>query len=512
MIASGKNRSTTIAGSKKIADQQRAIADLRVRYPIVGRAAAVRQKNGLLLLKAIAKLHGGKCLSPSFINVLGPRYRLRCAHGHEWETEIRSLFKGYWCAACTHISLRLTIEDMQAVAGKRGGQCLSSEYVNANTSLQWQCAAGHQWLARPGNIRSGQWCPKCRGYMPAEERIALLAGLAQERGGALLSTVYHSSHGLLQWQCAEGHTWMASTCSVKSGNSWCPKCRGRYPKDEMLAQYRHLARERGGELLSKHFVSTQDKLTWRCGNGHTWETEPSHIRIGTWCPKCLGRGSDEEHHADLARLAVERGGRLVSERYLGPRDQLTWECRRGHQWQATLRSVKTHGSWCKQCRVIDANAPSLMQKYHAIAKKHGGKCLSTEYTTAHQKMQWQCAQGHTWSASPSNIVGGKWCPRCSGRMPKAEHHALLSQLARDRGGQLLSEQFVTVEKKLTWLCHRGHEWQATPASVKAGTWCRQCVILERCGPKASRKYLAPTDKRDDLVKSPNKIGKRRVAI
>jgi hypothetical protein len=509
LTACKRNRSSVITVSKKIADQRRAIADLRIRYPIVGGTAPVRKKNGLLLLKAIAKLRGGTCLSSSFTTVLGQHYRLRCARGHEWAADVRNLFKGSWCAVCVHMSRRLTIEDMQVLAWKRDGQCLSSEYVNANTHLQWQCAAGHQWPATPANIRSGKWCPKCRGYMPADEQLALFAQLAQERGGQLLSTVYRGSHEPLQWRCAEGHTWMAVPGAVKGLNSWCPKCRGRYPKDEMLAQYRQIAIERGGQLVSTQFVSTQHKLTWRCGSGHTWEAQPSNIKIGTWCPRCFGHGTNDEHHETLAQLAVERGGRLLSDRYLGPRNKLTWECHLGHQWQATLKSVKTNGRWCPQCRVIDANAPSLMQKYHAIAQEHGGKCLSTKYMTAHQKMQWQCAQGHTWLASPSNIVGGKWCPRCSGRMPKAEHHAVLSQLARDRGGQLLSEQFVSVGNKLTWLCHRGHVWQAVPSSVKKGTWCPQCAILAMCGPKAARKYLAPTDKRDDLVKSSSQAGKRQ---
>jgi hypothetical protein len=195
-----------VTSPKKITDQLRDIVDLRVRYSIVGRTATVRQKNGLLLLKAIAQLpncpiaqlHGGACLASEFTKTVGPRYRLRCGNGHEWDADLRQLFRGRWCGACARLSHRPTIENMQALAEKRGGQCLSSEYVNAHTHLQWQCATGHQWLATPGKISSGKWCPKCRGYMPVEERLALLAGLAQERGGQLLSTTYHSSHGLLQ--------------------------------------------------------------------------------------------------------------------------------------------------------------------------------------------------------------------------------------------------------------------------------------------------------------------------
>ncbi|AIY42073.1 hypothetical protein LT85_2915 [Collimonas arenae] len=486
------------------------IAKLRDRYPLAGQAAATRRKNGLLLLRGISKLHSGECLATSVDKTVGQLYRLRCAHGHEWDAELRQLYKGAWCSACVFQSYRLTIEDMQERAGKRGGLCLSTQYVNAHTRLQWQCEVGHQWLATPHNIRGGRWCPKCRGYLPAEEQIALLARIAQERGGKLLSTVYGGSDELLQWRCAEGHTWMSTPGSVKNGKSWCPKCRGRYPKKEMLAQYRQIARERGGELLSTHFVSTQDNLTWRCCDGHTWEAQPNNIKLGTWCPKCHGFCTDEEHYAILCELALARGGRLLSERYLGPDHKLTWACHRGHTWNATRTSVKLNGRWCPRCRILDTNGPKQMQKYLAVARERGGQCLSTEYMTSHKQMQWQCAEGHIFSATPSNVMGGKWCPRCIGRMSAEEHYAQLTQLARERGGKLLSERFVSLDKKMTWLCHRGHAWRAIPSSVKRGTWCKQCAILEKCGPRSAWKYLSPSDQRDDLVFSSGEADNKKI--
>jgi len=43
----------------------------------------------------------------------------------------------------------------------RRGLCLSKEYVNTNTKLEWQCAEGHTWLARPTDLISNEWCPPC---------------------------------------------------------------------------------------------------------------------------------------------------------------------------------------------------------------------------------------------------------------------------------------------------------------------------------------------------------------
>ena len=38
---------------------------------------------------------------------------------------------------------KFTIKDMQGIAEARGGKCLSTEYVNSNTHLEWECSEGH---------------------------------------------------------------------------------------------------------------------------------------------------------------------------------------------------------------------------------------------------------------------------------------------------------------------------------------------------------------------------------
>lgn len=57
-----------------------------------------------------------------------------------------------------------TIEDMQRAAAFRGGKCLSETMVQGDwdTQLQWQCAEGHTFMASPRLILlGGHWCPNC---------------------------------------------------------------------------------------------------------------------------------------------------------------------------------------------------------------------------------------------------------------------------------------------------------------------------------------------------------------
>jgi hypothetical protein len=50
----------------------------------------------------------------------------------------------------------------------------------------------------------------------------------------------------------------------------------------------------------------------------------------------------------------------------------------------------------------------------------------------------------------------------------------LRDLARERGGRCLSNTYFGMAKKYEWECSEGHRWSAVAASVKTGTWCKAC--------------------------------------
>ncbi len=63
----------------------------------------------------------------------------------------------------------LTIEEMQTIAEKRGGKCLSETYINLSVKLKWQCVVGHEWKATPHNVKNrNSWCPYCKSSFNEE--------------------------------------------------------------------------------------------------------------------------------------------------------------------------------------------------------------------------------------------------------------------------------------------------------------------------------------------------------
>jgi hypothetical protein len=188
-------------------------------------------------------------------------------------------------------TVKLTIKEMQQLARERRGKCLSHEYVNSYTKLLWECTKGHQWKARPNDIKQGQWCPECAG----NKKLSLqeMQVLARERGGKCLSQEYGGAFAKLLWECAEGHQWEAIPRNIKSYVQWCPECAGN--KKLSLQEMQVLARERGGECLSQEYTNNQTKLLWECTKGHQWKATPHNIKQGQWCRTCY-----------LTRLANKR--------------------------------------------------------------------------------------------------------------------------------------------------------------------------------------------------------------
>jgi hypothetical protein len=117
--------------------------------------------------------------------------------------------------------VRLTLEDMTAIAANRGGRCLSESYVNNKTKLEWECAAGHRWQASPTHVKCGSWCPTCT--RSRHGRLDEMHQIALARGGRCLATQYRSPSSPLLFECERGHRWETVLDRIREGH-WCDEC------------------------------------------------------------------------------------------------------------------------------------------------------------------------------------------------------------------------------------------------------------------------------------------------
>ena len=436
--------------------------------------------------------------------------------------------------------LKLTIEEMQEIADKRGGNCLSMKYVDNRTKLEWTCEKKHIWWATPGHIKRERWCPHCAGTKKLT--IKEMQEIAKNRGGKCLSTEYISNDTKLEWQCADGHRWLATPHSVKRG-SWCPKCTnfigekifrmnfecvfqesflkarpkwltGEYKVSLELDAYckkLKLAGEYNGKHWHKDKISkNRDKLTVEgCKKQgvslltidarNNYEniiddiiTECDIHNILLPNPICYIYYKDLPIYLpsklmEMHEIAENNGGKCLSTEYINNNTKLEWECAEGHRWFAIPSSIKL-GSWCLVCSGRKKGTITDMQK---LAKDRGGKCLSTKYINSKTKLEWQCANGHTWWATPSCIQREQWCPICNGGGSNSQNYYITQyqKIARKRNGKCLSKKYINNRKKLEWECIEGHRWFAIPNSIQQGSWCPICGRKKQANSRRKKSNL-----------------------
>jgi hypothetical protein len=176
-----------------------------------------------------------------------------------------------------------------------------------------------------------------------------------------------------------------------------------------------IAIENGGECLSSEYLNVRSKLKFRCAQGHEWETFPPIVKDGSWCRKCAHSLSNEEGLKRAQKAALDNNGICTSSKYIDAKSKMNFECSEGHKFSALYYNVVLSGKWCEKC----ANAKKGLKKrcniedVQKLAHKFGGKCLSTEYVGAHDKLKWECFNKHTFEMSTTNVKSGSWCKKCS---------------------------------------------------------------------------------------------------
>jgi hypothetical protein len=117
-----------------------------------------------------------------------------------------------------------TVQSMNALAAKKGGKFTSTDFKSVNNKYEWECSRGHRWLACPTDVTKGSWCESCTTIERQEKLLKEFQQLAQSRGGACLSKEYIDSYTKLKFCCSEGHEWLARPGNVKNSKAWCPQC------------------------------------------------------------------------------------------------------------------------------------------------------------------------------------------------------------------------------------------------------------------------------------------------
>lgn len=413
------------------------------------------------------------------------------------------------------IKLSNGLERAKEHAISKGGQCLSIEYINSHSKLEWKCHSENHlsWFANYTNIlHSNTWCPECgkENYNNSTKRLSNSLNKAKEyamsKGGQCLSNERINGQHKLEWKCHnENHlSWFSSYNNVVNLICWCPECGKESMKNKKklvngLEKSIQHALSKGGRCLSMECINSDSELEWKCDNQNhpSWFAKYTNVvNSKTWCPACAieERTTNKvlKNGLELAKVHAEfKGGRCLSSEYVNSYTKMEWKCHNSNHslWAATYSHVINCGSWCPECGAeSNISKKTLVEglekaSLHAISK--GGQCLSIECINSSSKLEWKCDKTNhsSWFATYSGVLNkGSWCRQCQLEIdfPSEKYFKLAKENAISKGGLCLSSNYINNSTKMEWKCHvLSHpSWFSIYASiVNMDTWCPECGLV-----------------------------------
>ena len=129
------------------------------------------------------------------------------------------------------------------------------------------------------------------------------------------------------------------------------------PNKSLAKTHPKIAKEAHGWNPAEVLPGTGKKFEWICSKKHVWvescnsRTNPNRSE-NAGCPYCKGvkvlKGYNDLKTKNPT-LAKEADGWDPSEFLAGSHKKVKWKCRKGHKWEAELRTRSINGYGCPYC-------------------------------------------------------------------------------------------------------------------------------------------------------------------
>ena len=273
---------------------------------------------------------------------------------------------------------------------------------------------------------------------------------------------------------------------------------------QLMAEWNFAKNNILGYTPQKISYGSAIKVWWVCDKGHEWEASPNHRSRGRGCPECANiqrlitkrrnivsrRGSLASNNPELARQwhPTNNATLTPSDISVSSDQRVWWMCSKGHEWEAPISSRNS----CVGCPVCSGHKivsgindlatvkPDIAAQWHPTKN---GKLTQNAVTIGNgAKVWWVCDKGHEWQSQINNRTAGCGCPICSGKKVLVGYNdiatvmpSLVDEWHPTKNGTLTPQDFtIGSNKKVWWMCQKGHEWQSSIAHRSNGRRCPTC--------------------------------------
>lgn len=306
---------------------------------------------------------------------------------HIWSAAPNTRKRSPRCPVCLNRVILAGINDLTTTHPDVAAQLADpadAQYTHAgsHTKLTWRCdtVAHHQWQASVvSRVRLRSGCPYCSGRIP-EPGVNDLATTHPDLATQLVDptqaiTVSAGSGKKLTWQCTTDplHTWDAPARhrigTKTKPPTGCPHCANRparaAQRHPSLRNVQHPLLSTAVDLTAAGRLSTGSGkvVEWHCenpvcGTPHTFYMEVRKRLGGQQCPVSSGKvvlpGVNDlaTTHPDIAATLVEQ--HLATQLSKGSAKTPTWQCAKGHTWQAPVYA-RVAGNYCPTCNPVGSS-------------------------------------------------------------------------------------------------------------------------------------------------------------
>lgn len=231
---------------------------------------------------------------------------------------------------------------------------------------------------------------------------------------------YSGSRNRIEVRCKKcGHEWSPTAGSLLSGIG-CPVCmainvgnRNRKTHDQYVSEVAKA--DPNIEVVGK-YIGYDYNVDVRCKVcGYEWRPRAGYILNGHHCPRCNNklRRTHDSFIRDVSKINPDV---QVVGKYVNYTTYIKVKCLVcGNEWETAAGNILA-GRGCPKCG-LKKSAKSRNKTHEKFVTQLSDCNPDIEaigrYNKAREKMEFKCRKcGHTWYATPDNILRGRGCPKC----------------------------------------------------------------------------------------------------
>lgn len=279
----------------------------------------------------------------------------------------------------------------------------------------------------------------------------------------------------------------------------CQKCKGEKIRNNLsksnIEYINELKIKNPNIIPLEEYINANTDILHKCLiDKYEWKTSPYKLLSGTKCPLCSKRNNIRKrtHEQYIEQVALINTNIKVIGQYIDDKTPILHECIiHNYQWNTTPGNILS-GHGCIKCarEYISKIKRKNICDYIDDVKKINNNILPIgEYINAHTPLLHKCLiDDYEWYAEPNNILAGKGCPKCSGRVRRTQKD-YIDELKKINQNIEVLEEYINVTTPILHKCKKHNiQWIVAPYNILNSNGCRECS-KEKIGEKNRKSHI-----------------------